>query len=108
MKKRENNLYKIVFEKKFLLIIIILVTISIISYFVIEKERYYENVQESSCLVDQDCVSASCCQTDSCVNIENTPDCSNTLCDDICMGTLSCEAISCKCFNNKCKVVKTS
>jgi hypothetical protein len=49
------------------------------------------------CVVDDDCVRATCCHPTACVPKTRRPDCSDTLCTEDCRpGTMDCVA-SCRC-----------
>ena len=59
--------------------------------------------EELRCGSDADCVPASCCHSDSCVNIDFNPDCGDIYCTMECVpGTMDCGQGSCVCENNKC------
>jgi hypothetical protein len=64
------------------------------------------NLEKLSCTSDSDCVAASCCHPDSCVNKDNAPDCMGLICSQECVkGTMDCGKGSCKCTNNKCGAI---
>ena len=59
-----------------------------------------------SCNLDEDCVPASCCHPDSCVNKDYKPECEGFMCTMECEpGTLDCQQGSCQCINNQCEAV---
>lgn len=59
--------------------------------------------KEKSCNTDADCVAASCCHADSCVNAEFAPDCEGLMCTLECKpGTMDCGQGGCLCQNNGC------
>lgn len=58
---------------------------------------------ENSCLIDEDCVPASCCHANSCVAKNNAPSCIGIYCTQECSpDTLDCGQGRCACINNKC------
>ncbi len=57
------------------------------------------------CEVDSDCVASSCCHPESCVSLDEAPDCATAICSAVCSGPLDCGAGSCKCINGGCEVV---
>jgi len=60
---------------------------------------------ELICETDSDCVPASCCHANSCVNVENKADCSSMKCTLSCEpGTLDCQQGKCVCENDRCTV----
>ena len=72
-----------------------------------EDDVSVDNVVDETliCNVDSDCVAASCCHSDSCVNSEFKGDCSGRACTMECKpGTLDCGQGSCVCDNGKCSV----
>ena len=55
------------------------------------------------CEVDSDCVPNNCCHADSCVSVDNAPECEGVRCTLSCEpGTLDCGQGSCGCVNNRC------
>lgn len=61
-----------------------------------------ELFEEEGCKADEDCVPATCCHADSCVNVENKPDCTGIMCTMECApGTLDCGG-KCVCEGNVC------
>ena len=61
---------------------------------------------ETECSVDSDCVPATCCHPDLCVNIDFKPDCETVLCTMECRpGTMDCGQGSCKCLEGKCEAI---
>jgi len=64
-----------------------------------------ETIQQE-CTTNADCVPATCCHPDSCVSIENSPDCNDIFCTQECApNTLDCRQGSCRCINNQCNAV---
>lgn len=62
--------------------------------------------QGKFCMVDSECVKATCCHADSCVNRQFAPNCTGTVCTMECKpGTLDCGQGSCACVKNECKAV---
>ena len=70
-------------------------------------ECSYSSFDSSNlCIVDGDCVPASCCHSTSCVNKINAPNCTGMYCTMDCKpGTLDCGQGSCSCINGKCEAV---
>ena len=68
------------------------------------KEEIENNIPgELYCNTDSDCVAASCCHPDSCVNAESAPDCQGLMCTLECKpGTMDCGQGKCVCQNNEC------
>lgn len=61
---------------------------------------------EKSCIVDNDCVVASCCHAVDAVNKAHAPDCTGVACTLSCEpGTLDCAQGEIKCQSNKCVAV---
>ncbi len=55
------------------------------------------------CMVNEDCVAATCCHADSCAAKENAPNCEDILCSMECRPyTMDCEQGRCVCRNHKC------
>lgn len=72
----------------------------------LSAEEILKEFNESSkeCDNDFDCVPATCCHPNSCVSIENAPNCRNAICTLDCIpGTLDCGQGSCMCINGKCR-----
>ena len=58
---------------------------------------------EISCQADADCVPASCCHARGAVSKAFAPDCSETLCTQVCEpGTLDCNQGEIKCVEGRC------
>ena len=95
-------------RKLFWVIILLMILLAVLIYFIIQNsENGDENggVIERECETDSDCVASSCCHPDSCVSIENAPNCDRAICTEVCLGPLDCGAGYCGCINNKCEVV---
>ena len=61
---------------------------------------------EKYCGRDSDCVSASCCHPDSCINKDSAPDCSSIFCTQECVpDTMDCGQGHCACVDNECKAI---
>ena len=103
MKKRSDKI-KIIYNKKLLWIIIILIILFIILIiFLAKNKKHIPPTKE--CQTDSDCVPASCCHANSCVNVENKADCSSMKCTLSCEpGTLDCQQGKCVCENDRCTV----
>ena len=56
------------------------------------------------CIIDSDCVAATCCHPTAAVNKENQPDCQGTMCTLECQGPLDCGAGKIICENNLCTI----
>ncbi len=55
------------------------------------------------CVINDDCVAATCCHADSCVAKEKAPNCEGVFCSMECRPyTMDCEQGRCVCENNKC------
>ena len=55
------------------------------------------------CMVNEDCVAATCCHADSCAAKENAPNCEDILCSMECRPyTMDCGQGSCICRDHKC------
>ena len=79
---------------------IIIIFLILISVLVVGCEQ-----QQVDCMVDSDCVAATCCHADSCVAKENALDCEGSYCSMECKPyTMDCGQGSCVCENNKCAV----
>lgn len=62
--------------------------------------------EDKECVIDEDCVPATCCHPTECVPKLDAPDCSGIYCTMSCEpGTLDCGQGSCGCINNKCTAV---
>lgn len=65
---------------------------------------YFKN-SGSECTENKDCVPSECCHSDSCVGINERPNCTGVFCTMECApDTLDCGQKSCKCFNGECGV----
>lgn len=97
---------RVIYNKNILFAIIILLLILGITIFSINKNNSKNPIiKNDNCITDYDCVQNSCCHADSCINIKNKPNCSNTVCSMDCESILDCGQGKCVCFNNKCQVV---
>lgn len=62
--------------------------------------------EEKYCDEDSDCVPATCCHADSCVNKDFEQDCNSIFCTMECVpDTMDCGQGYCACINNECKAV---
>tara|TARA_Y100000310_G_scaffold344282_1_gene456204 strand:+ start:2777 stop:3112 length:336 start_codon:yes stop_codon:yes gene_type:complete len=104
-KKRKG--VKIEHNWKILLAIILLLIIFIfvVKIIIDDGKEIVDVVKDDLCVVDEDCVPASCCHSESCIIKEKAPDCNDIFCSQVCSGPLDCGAGSCGCVNNKCEVV---
>ncbi len=64
-------------------------------------------VDVTACETYADCVPKQCCHPTSCINKKYKEDCGSGICTLSCEGPIDCGAGSCKCVNNKCKVVSS-
>lgn len=86
-------------EKIFFLIIGCLILITLFQF----KGKL---VSETYCLQDPDCVPATCCHPDACVNKNYAPNCTGVVCSLECKPrTMDCAQGYCACINNKCKAI---
>ena len=61
---------------------------------------------EKQCVVDSDCLGATCCHVSEAVNREHAPDCSGQLCTMDCEpGTTDCGQGEVQCVSGSCEVV---
>lgn len=68
----------------------------------LDDKEYFEN----ECILDEECVPASCCHASSCVNKKNAPKCEEVMCTMECrLGSIDCGQGSCKCVDKKCVAV---
>lgn len=59
-----------------------------------------------ACQTDADCVAAQCCHPTSCVLASAAPECSDTMCTEVCEGgTMDCGQGHCACQAGTCAVV---
>jgi hypothetical protein len=57
------------------------------------------------CEIDEDCVPATCCHPDSCINKDYRPDCKGIACTMECRpNTMDCSQGKCVCVDNTCQV----
>ncbi len=107
--QRKKGIKKITINhnKKLLWIIGILFVFFIIVIYLNVKINRAEKEKQGNyeCNIDSDCVHSACCHPDSCVAIENAPDCSTAFCSQVCSGPLDCGAGYCGCINNKCEII---
>ncbi|PIN93191.1 hypothetical protein COU54_03945 [Candidatus Pacearchaeota archaeon CG10_big_fil_rev_8_21_14_0_10_31_24] len=89
--------------KKSVLIGLFLILLAIgIGYFYNSKPLVNDELGDY-CEVDSDCVPNNCCHADSCVSVDNAPECEGVRCTLSCEpGTLDCGQGSCGCVNNRC------
>ena len=103
MVKRGDRI-KISSNWKLLIVILILIIIlGFLIYFIAKEDNKNNIIKE--CVVDSDCVAASCCHANLCVSADKEPDCKGMLCSMECSGPLDCGAGACRCINGKCDVV---
>lgn len=58
------------------------------------------------CQADEDCVPATCCHPDDCVNLANRPDCEGIMCTMECApNTMDCGQGYCACVDNECRAM---
>ena len=114
---------KLIHSKKLFFVIIILIILFItLIYFAaknnsstVTQETPYNNSKNTSlgnaitplyneCNQDSDCVPASCCHSESCVNSQKKPSCDKVFCTQECSSILDCGKGKCLCVNNKCEV----
>jgi len=58
-----------------------------------------------SCQTDADCVSATCCHPEACINKDYQPDCKDIDCTMECRpNTMDCGQGKCVCLDNTCQV----
>lgn len=75
------------------------------TFFILKRAERTLPGSETKCITDADCVPATCCHPDSCVNVKYAPDCKNIICTLECrLGTMDCGGGRCVCINNQCKV----
>ena len=104
---RRKNLFLL------LLILFILFFISFFMSFKYTPKNFSNNTLNNdnlldphSCKNDKDCVPATCCHAEECINKENAPKCKGVLCTAVCSGPLDCGKGYCGCVNGKCQVIK--
>ena len=103
---RKKGIDRIKITHNWKLLIVILILIGLLVYLIYLGFRETGNSEESECVVDEDCVPATCCHPSECVSVYNAPDCSSALCSQVCSGPLDCNAGYCSCVNGKCNVVE--
>lgn len=68
-----------------------------------------ETSDKYSCQDDSDCVPATCCHSDSCVNKDYQPNCKGIMCTLECQsGTMDCGQGHCSCIDGQCQVIWSS
>ncbi|MAG38895.1 hypothetical protein CMO90_02295 [Candidatus Woesearchaeota archaeon] len=83
---------------------IFLTTIVLLSILIVSCQN--DILEELKCDSDDDCVQASCCHADSCVNKDFKPECTGILCSMDCKpGTMDCGQGRCGCESNKCTAI---
>lgn len=61
---------------------------------------------KNTCQNKFDCVPATCCHPNSCINRNFKPDCKDIVCNLVCVpGTMDCGQGYCDCVNNECKAI---
>ncbi|MCK4522446.1 MAG: hypothetical protein KAU20_07775 [Nanoarchaeota archaeon] len=85
-------------------IIIAILTLAILLLLIGCEDNKADDIPaELKCEKDADCVAASCCHPDSCVNVNFKQDCERVMCTMECKpGTMDCGQGRCVCENNKC------
>lgn len=84
--------------KSFLLKAVLIIVFCIFLVSCISKEK--------KCLIDKDCVGASCCHAKEAINKTYAPDCRGQLCTMECVeGTTDCGQGEIKCVSGECKAV---
>ena len=69
-------------------------------------ETNNKNIETLNCEVNSDCVPASCCHPNSCINKDNAPSCFQIMCSQNCApNSLDCGQGSCQCINNQCGAI---
>ncbi|MCU0653308.1 MAG: hypothetical protein MUD10_03560 [Candidatus Pacebacteria bacterium] len=63
--------------------------------------------EQASCKTSDDCVAATCCHPNACINANYKTVC-NELCTQVCSGPLDCGTGSCQCIDSQCKIVPAS
>ncbi len=66
---------------------------------------FYRPQGKDFCQTDSDCVPKQCCHPYSCININYKPDCTGTICTQVCEGSIDCGVGYCGCIANKCAVI---
>ncbi len=68
-----------------------------------DRDDIIEDDESIECLSDSECVPASCCHSNSCTSVKNTPNCNGIFCTQVCQpGSLDCGQARCSCIKNKC------
>lgn len=107
-RKKEIDVVRISHNWKLLLIIIFLIVIlGVLVYFIFQNNKKDDNANSiaEECSSDIDCAPASCCHADSCVPINNKPECGRMFCSEECSSILDCGNGHCACVNNKCRAI---
>ena len=104
--KKKRNGIKIEHNKKlFWTIILLLIAWIILIYFIVQDNKKQEVIGEPQCQIDNDCLPACGCHSDSCIVASEREKCPKVFCSQSCSGPLDCGAGYCGCVNNKCQVV---
>jgi hypothetical protein len=90
---------------KILIIILILILVGSILFFVFKDSKNSIIEDKKYCLIDSDCVPASCCHANELVNKEYAPNCEGVVCSLECSGLLDCGEGKISCINNQCEIV---
>lgn len=89
-----------------LVLMIIIITSGCIRQKVTNGDEKTTTTDELYCQSKSDCVPATCCHSDSCVNKNFKPDCTNIGCTAECEpGTMDCGQGYCDCVDNECKAI---
>ena len=94
--------------RNYVILAVLILLIAIIGLWALSDKKLYtlNDSNNQSCRQDADCVPASFCHADKCMNKAYKTDCSGVFCSQECkIGTLDCGQASCGCVNKKCSVV---
>jgi len=102
IKKKERRGIKIEHNKKlFWVIVLLLIALIFLVWFILQNDE----IENKECQIDKDCVPSGCCHSESCVPLEEAPNCSGVFCTAVCSGPLDCGEGYCGCVKGKCQVV---
>ncbi len=63
---------------------------------------------QGECIINSDCVKATCCHASECVTKSRAPNCNEIMCSMECApGTMDCGQGSCQCIEGNCQAVMT-
>ncbi len=108
-RKKEFKAVKITHNQRLLWIIgfLVILLFVLIHFIRVEQSKQNNPNNSESCLIDNDCIPATCCHPTSCVNKNLAPNCSGVACTMDCkLGTLDCGQASCGCVNKRCQVIQ--